>query len=159
MWLGKKIVYVDMDHVLCDYQALYDRMREKQPDVMYPQSQAGFFLSLNPIKGAIKSYGWLSNHPEIKPLILTAPSVLNPHCYTEKRIWVEKHLGIDAVSDLIITSHKHLNIGDYLIDDQAAGRGQEWFSGALIQFGSATTPNWDAVIAFIQDKLKTDRNI
>ncbi|WP_285798244.1 5' nucleotidase, NT5C type [Pseudomonas aeruginosa] len=143
-----------MDHVLCDYQSAYDSAKKCSPELLYPQSVPGFFLNLSPLAGAIKGYRWLSSHPYIKPLILTAPSTLNPHCYTEKRLWVEKHLGIEAVEDLIISPYKHLNAGDYLVDDQIAGRGQEWFRGELIQFGSKSVPNWDSVISNLSMKLQ-----
>lgn len=154
MWPGKKIVYVDMDHVLCDYQSAYDQALAEHPEIEYPQSVEGFFSNLKPIPGAIEAYAWLTAHPLIKPLILTAPSVMNPHCYQEKRLWVEQYIGFDAVRDLIITPHKHLNFGDYLIDDQVQGRGQEWFQGELIQFGSKAFRTWQDVTDYLMIQLR-----
>jgi 5'(3')-deoxyribonucleotidase len=125
-----------MDHVLCDYDGGFKAHQSKHPDVEFPQSQPGLYRSLQPMPGAIAAYKWLSAQPHLEVFILTAPSEMNPHCYTEKRIWVEEHLGLEAVNRLIISSHKDLNRGDYLIDDCAAGRGQEYFDGELILFGS-----------------------
>jgi 5'(3')-deoxyribonucleotidase len=73
---------------------------------------------------------------------LTAPSEHNPLSYTEKRIWIEKHLGFDFVERLIICSNKSLLKGDILIDDHISGKGQENFEGQLIHFGSEEFLNW-----------------
>jgi 5'-nucleotidase len=83
------------------------------------------------------------------PYMLTAPSTKNPLCYTEKRVWVERYLGMRFVERLIICPNKALLIGDILIDDQASGRGQEAFTGTLAQFGSAAYPDWPAVRALL----------
>ena len=61
--------------------------------------------------------------------ILSAPSVFNPLCYTEKRLWVENYPGFEFVHKLILATNKGLLEGDYLIDDYIAGRGQENFDG------------------------------
>jgi 5'(3')-deoxyribonucleotidase len=79
---------------------------------------------------------------------LTAPSEYNTLSYTEKRIWVEEHLGMDAVKKLIISPNKALSIGDYLIDDKASGKGQDGFTGRLIQIGSKEFPNWESISSF-----------
>ena len=47
---------------------------------------------------------------------------MNPLCYIEKRLWVEAHLGFDVVNRLIISAHKGLNKGHFLIDDNVEGR-------------------------------------
>jgi 5'(3')-deoxyribonucleotidase len=60
----------------------------------------------------------------------------NPWSYTEKRVWVEQHLGFAFVERLIICPNKALLNGDILVDDQTSGRGQELFTGRLWQFGS-----------------------
>ena len=79
------------------------------------------------------------------PYILTAPSLRNPWSYTEKRVWVEQRLGFAFVERLIICPNKGLLNGDILVDDQISGRGQEQFTGRLLQFGSAELPDWSAV--------------
>jgi 5'(3')-deoxyribonucleotidase len=61
---------------------------------------------------------------------------------------VQKHLGSDkdepAYKRLILTHHKNLNKGDFLIDDRP-NNGACDFEGELILFGSAEFPNWKAV--------------
>jgi 5'-nucleotidase len=142
----KQIVYVDMDGVLCDYYSAHERERLRNPAQPFPQSVAGFYQGLKSIAGAIDGFAALSSNPKLDVHILTAPSVYNPLSYTEKRLWVEDHLGFDAVHRLIIAPDKSMLRGDYLIDDQDKGRGQEQFHGTLIHFGSDAWPNWDAVL-------------
>ena len=62
--------------------------------------------------------------------------------YTEKRVWVEKNLGLGVVPKLIICRNKRLLKGDYLIDDHI----YKDFEGELLHFGSKHYPNWHAVI-------------
>lgn len=156
MFDGKTIIYVDMDHVLCDYKAGFAQWQAKYPEMKYPQSRPGMYLSLKPMEGAIDTYLWLHNHPKTAVFILTAPSVKNPHCYAEKRIWVEQYLGMDAAHNLIISSHKGLNRGDYLIDDNIAGKGQDMFEGKLTHFGSEYFPDWIAVRDYFEQILPKD---
>jgi 5'-nucleotidase len=151
--LSKKIVYVDMDDVLCDYASSCRAARLQTPHVAYPQSVAGFFENLVAIDGAIESVEMMLASGYYDPYILTAPSTHNPLSYTEKRLWIERHFGIDFVHRLIICSHKGLLKGDILIDDYQEGRGQEYFEGRLIHFGSAEYPSWYS----IQKELKLAR--
>ena len=72
-------------------------------------------------------------------------------CYTEKRVWVEEHLGMDFVQRLIISPNKGLNRGDYLIDDHDTGRGQEGFQGKFIHFGQEEFPDWKTVMKFFKE--------
>src|SRR5210317_2504780 len=143
---SKKIrIYVDMDDVLCDFMGAYHEAIKRQPQIVYPQSQYGFFRNLEPIDGAKSIFKLLSKYFDV--WILTAPSIYNPMCYTEKREWVETHLGFDVVERLIISPNKSLLIGDYLIDDIAEGKAkQEAFQGTLIQFGSDEFPDWLSVL-------------
>ncbi|BFM21691.1 5' nucleotidase, NT5C type [Gilvimarinus japonicus] len=148
---GKKIVYIDMDHVLCDYEAGFNAHQTKYPELAYPQSQPGLYIGLDPMPGAVDAFKWLSAQPELEVFILTSPSEKNPHCYSEKRQWVEKYLGMETVNRLIISPHKDLNRGDYLIDDNVAGKGQDHFEGELIHFGSEQYPNWQSVTTYFSN--------
>jgi len=150
-----KIIYIDMDGVLCDFDGAMTRDKETYPDAVYPQSREGFYRGLRPIEGAIAAMDTLLKSANVKPYILTSPSIYNPLSYTEKRLWVEDHLGFEWVKRLIISPDKSLLIGDVLIDDHIEGRGQENFNGRLIHFGSPRFQNWANVIdAVIQPKPK-----
>ncbi len=140
------IVFVDMDGVLADFYTLYLKMLEQEPEIKYPQSQWGFFRNLEPIKDAIDTYKWLNS--VCRTHILTAPSYMNPLCYTEKRDWVGTYLGMDAANKMIICGYKNLCKGDYLVDDNYTGKGQDLFEGVLLHFHQETN-NWK----HIKDKL------
>jgi 5'(3')-deoxyribonucleotidase len=148
-----------MDNTMFDFQGRYDQMIEKNPGVQYPQSQYGFFENLKPLPSAIHAFNALlhSKHLDkgvwFDPYILTAPSTMNPLSYTEKRNSIEKHLGSAALDRLIISPVKHLNKGDYLIDDMSRGKGQNFFEGELILFGSDKYPDWASVLTYLKGKL------
>lgn len=137
--MKRKIVYVDMDDVLCDYVTERNKKLLENPDILYPQSQYGFFTNLEPIEGAIEGVNYLRTKFDV--YILTRPSYKNPLCYTEKRIWIEKHFGLEFCKNLIIAYDKSLLRGDYLIDDV------RWddFEGKQLLFGSDEFKNWEKV--------------
>lgn len=132
----KQIIYVDMDDTMCDFMGMFWKKLKENPAIKFPQSQYGFFTSLEPIKGAIDTMNMLKERYDV--YILTRPSYLNPLCYTEKRVWVEQHMGIEWCQKLIMCPNKGLMIGDYLIDDMP------WpeFKGEQIRFGPV---NWQDI--------------
>ncbi|RDL44156.1 hypothetical protein DN730_11020 [Marinomonas piezotolerans] len=150
----KSIIYIDMDDVLCDFTGAHKKAIKCNPKVLYPQSQYGFFANLEPIPNAIESVIFLINSEHFDPYILTAPSIKNPLCYTEKRIWIEKHFGLEFVNKLIISPNKCLLKGRYLIDDNAQGKGQDAFEGELIHFGSETFPSWREVNQYLNSHIQ-----
>jgi len=140
-------VYVDMDGVLADFRKSYHA--KKTENLKYPQAVPGFWENLDPMPGAIEGYNKLKEIFDV--WILTAPSVKNPICYTEKRIWIEKHLGFDECNRLIISPNKSLLKGDYLIDDTLM-KGVPDFEGEHIHFGiSENFMNWEDVINYIPE--------
>ena len=147
--MTKKIIYVDMDDTLCNYSTAYSNALASCPEIAYPQSQYGFFAKLQEIEGAVDAYRKLSQQNNFDVYILTAPSFYNPTSYTEKRLWVEQHMGFDYVKDLIICHNKSLLIGDYLIDDCESGNGQEKFSGEHLHFGSSSFANWQQCLNYL----------
>ena len=151
--IDKQIIYVDMDNCMCDYTASYLRYKEQFPEVDYPQSIPGLFLGLEPMPQALETVQWLAEQERFDVYILSTPSVMNPHSYMEKRQWIEGHLGMDFVRKLILTPHKNLNKGDFLIDDRASGQGQDMFEGELVQYGSAPYPDWPSVKTYFEQVL------
>ena len=137
-------IYVDMDDTLCDFMGAQSRARMKTPTQMFPQAQMDFFRKLEPLQGAIEGMKYLNKHYDV--WILTRPSIYNPLCYTEKRLWVEDHLGIDFCHKLILCPDKALLRGDILIDDQK----WEHFEGQQLVFGSKEFPNWQAVLSYLR---------
>ncbi|MEQ8667929.1 MAG: hypothetical protein RIC12_02090 [Pirellulales bacterium] len=146
----RRIIYVDMDDVLCDYSGAHRRAVEEQPKITYPQSVPGFFEQLQPIDGAIEAVRRLSTDSDV--FVLSAPSTRNPLSYTEKRVWVETHFDYDLTKRLILCPDKGLLQGHFLIDDHVSGKGQERFQGEVIQFGSQLFPNWRAVMEYLSSQ-------
>ena len=68
---------------------------------------------------------------------------------------MHEHLGADedspAYKRLILTHHKDLNRGDFLIDDRP-NNGAEQFEGEWLHFGSTAFPDWAAVLNYLRDK-------
>ena len=145
--MTKEIVYVDMDNVLCDFIGARDRALHENPLIAFPHSQLDFFRKLEPMEGAIDGIIDLSERYDV--YILTAPSTKNLLSYTEKALWVLDNLGQWWVERLIISKHKHLNKGDFLIDDIAEGCGQDKFNGVLIQFGTDPFFAWNDVVKYL----------
>jgi len=121
-----------MDGVLCKFRKKHAEEIERNPSIAYPQATYGFFAELEPHDMMVALYKTLEKSNLYEVHILTAPSYLNPLCYTEKRVWVEKHLGLKAAEAMIISGHKNLLKGDYLIDDNSKGKGQDGFEGSLL---------------------------
>jgi 5'(3')-deoxyribonucleotidase len=143
------IVHIDMDGVLCDFAAQHKKELATDPSIIYPQSQYGFFANLPEMDDAVETVKALIACDRYDTYILTAPSVQNPLCYTEKRVWIEEKFGLDFAYKLIISPNKSLLKGDYLIDDNAKGKGQEGFEGELIHFGQERFPNWKTVREYL----------
>lgn len=141
----RRIVYVDLDDTLCDFKSAFEEAIKDNPSIQYPQSQYRFFANLKPIQGGLEVMQALKASERYDPYILSAPSTRNPLSYAEKREWVETHLGYEYCERLILCPHKGLLKGDYLIDDNVNGKGQDHFEGELIHFGSSMHPDWHAI--------------
>ena len=148
--MSKIIVYIDLDDTIFDFLGAVDKHLAINPSQPYPQSKVHFFYNLEPINGAIEGVKWLFNQPSLDCYFLTAPSVMNPLCYTEKRMSLDKHFGFEIGSKIIISPNKGLNVGHYLIDDIKHGKGQEFFSGKILQFGSDEFPDWESIISYFK---------
>lgn len=144
-----KRIYVDMDDVLCNFSKAHREATNKIPEIIYPQSQVDFFRKLEPIEGAVEGFKTLFGCSFFETYILTAPSIYNPMCYMEKRLWVEDHLGFEVLEKLIISPDKSLFIGDYLIDDRATGNGQDKFQGKHLHFGTEEFPDWESILDYL----------
>jgi 5'(3')-deoxyribonucleotidase len=146
-----KIVYVDMDNVLVDFKSGIDRLH---PDLIHQYAGKldevpGIFSLMDPMHGAIESYGILSEI--FDTYILSTSPWENSTAASDKFSWVKTHLGKFAYKRLILSHHKHLNHGDFLIDDRP-NNGADKFRGELILFGSDKFPNWKVVTSYLLDK-------
>ena len=146
--MDKKICYVDMDNVLVDFQSGIDKLsfdEQAYYEGRYDEVPH-IFSKMNPMKDALISYSLLCE--KYDTYILSTSPWENTTALNDKLNWVKKHLGFHAYKRLILTHHKNLNIGDYLIDDREKN-GADKFSGELILFGSEKFPNWNSVIKYL----------
>ena len=147
----KKIVYVDMDNVLVDFQSAFPKLSK---DVLeeYKDDKddiPGIFALMEPMPGAIESFIELTKYFET--YVLSTAPWNNPSAWSDKLLWTKKYLGEHALKRLILTHHKNLNSGDYLIDDRTK-RGVASFPGEHIHFGTEKFPDWSAVMKYLRSK-------
>lgn len=147
--MSKKILYVDMDNVLVNFQSGIDRLdpdlRIKYKDDL--DEAPGIFSLMDPMEGAIESYEQLASWYDTY-ILSTAPWE-NPSAWKDKLLWVKNYLGKTAYNRLIISHNKHLNHGDFLIDDRP-NNGAIDFSGKWIKYGSDEFPNWTSIVDYLK---------
>ena len=143
-----KIVYVDMDSVLVDFQSGIDALTEEQRLTFKDDLDdvPGIFSMMKPVDGAVEAYKELTKHFDV--YILSTAPWNNPSAWTDKLLWVKKHLGDLAYKRLILSHNKNLNSGDYLIDDRTANGAGE-FKGEHIHFLTEAFRGWDDVLSYL----------
>jgi 5'(3')-deoxyribonucleotidase len=107
----------------------------------------GIFALMQPMPKALDAYEELASLFDTY-LLSTSPWG-NPSAWSDKLLWVKRHLGSPAYKRLILTHHKNLNVGDFLVDDRRKN-GADRFRGELILFGSPEFPDWPAVTAYLR---------
>ncbi len=104
---------------------------------------------MQPIPGAIESYVQLVEL--FDTYILSTAPWENPSAWSDKLLWVKQHLGVGAHKRLILSHHKHLNAGHFLIDDRFKN-GVDKFQGEHIHFGTARFPDWATVVDYLRER-------
>lgn len=161
-----KKVYIDMDGVIVDFQTGIDRLpkvvREKFPNDKNIDEAEGIFGLMEPMTGAIEAVTRLANSSKLDVYILSTAPWLNPSAWSDKVKWVHNHFGVGEDSVLykrvIVSHHKDLNEGEYLIDDRVKN-GAAGFKGEHIHFGPADEKeerdgrfdSWEKVISYFEE--------
>ena len=137
-----------MDNVLVDFRSASDH----EPIEILEEYAERFdeipnlFSKMKPMKDAVSSFNTLSKIYDT--YILSTAPWNNPSAWRDKLAWVKKYLGEAAYKRLILTHHKNLNKGDYLIDDRKKN-GAGDFEGVLIEFGSEKFMDWESVCEYL----------
>lgn len=145
--MDKKVLYIDMDNVLVDFKSAFPFIDNDTLD-KHPNDKEnipGIFSFMIPMPNAIESFKKLTEKFDV--YILSTPPWDNPSAWSDKIAWVKKYLGETAHERLILSQHKNLNLGDYLIDD-ALINGAAEFKGELIHFGTEKFPDWESVMRY-----------
>ena len=148
----KKIVYIDMDNVLVDFGSGIDRLSDeiKKEYENRLDDVPGIFSLMVPMPGAFEAVNKLAEHFDL--YVLSTAPWKNPSACSDKVKWIQHYFGEgpDGVfyKRLIISHHKNLNRGEYLIDDREKN-GAKDFKGELIRFGSERFPDWNTVVEYL----------
>ena len=138
----RPILYLDMDSVLVDFAGavrskLTPEETEKYRD--HYDDVPDIFSRMEPVEGAVEAFNFLSTHFNTY-LLSTAPWD-NNRAWCDKVSWVKRYLGKKAEKRLVLSHHKDLNQGSYLIDDSSRNGAKE-FCGKWFQFGKPPFDNW-----------------
>jgi len=146
--MKKKILYIDMDNVLVDFQSGIDQLSD-ETKIIYKghfDDVPGIFKLMKPLPVAIEAYKSLSK--KFETYILSTAPWENPTAWSDKLEWVKKYLGEVANRRLILSHHKNLLCGDFIVDDRDK-RGVKEFMGEHIHFASNKFPDWKKVFEYL----------
>lgn len=149
--MERKRVYVDMDNVLVDFGSAIPQLDNAVTEEFENRLDEvpGIFGLMSPMPGALDAYAELVDR--FDTYVLSTAPWLNPSAWSDKLLWIQKHLGTHAYKRLILTHNKHLNHGHFLIDDRV-NNGAGSFEGELILFGSERFRDWSAVMTYLREK-------
>ena len=137
----KKIIYVDMDGVISDF----DKAAKEGGWTHRPDKHVDF-RNLDLIEGAQSAMIKLNQDFDI--FIATTPPWDRPEVWGQKREWIAEHFPW-LKKRMILTHRKDLLIGDILIDD-TRWRGQPDFKGHWYWFNQHwENRNWKACLDWI----------
>ena len=150
--MPKKILYVDMDNVLVNFKAGIAQLDDDTLKKYFGNYDEvpGIFGLMTPLDQAVESYVQLSEW--FNTYILSTAPWKNHSAWSDKVKWVQKYLGEPAHKRLILSHNKHLNMGDYLIDDRP-NNGAEHFQGEWLHFGeNGYFKTWPEVMEYLKDR-------
>ena len=153
--MAKKRLFVDLDNTLVDFPSGVARLAAQDLaayEGRYDECP-GIFALMDPIPGAVEAYRELSE--VFDTYILSTAPWLNPSAWSDKLEWVHLHFGAErgspAYKRLIISHHKNLCAGDFLVDDRP-NNGAEEFEGEWVRFGSERFSDWPATVAYLVER-------
>ena len=157
---SKEIIFIDMDGVLVDFNSGVEKIDPKIKALYeddgtgkhHYKNIPGMFSFMDPMPGAIAAVKALHASNRFDLYILSCAPWNNPSSWTDKLLWVKKHLDSDRPDGIfykriVLSHHKNLCAQNnaWLIDDRIA-HGSEQFGEHFIHFGSERFPDWNAVL-------------
>lgn len=147
----KKTLYIDLDSTLVDFESGISRLSasvRREYDGRLDEVP-GIFSLMVPLPDAVDAFQELSRL--FDTYILSTAPWNNPSAWSDKLLWVQQHLGAAAHKRLILSHHKHLNTGDYLVDDRP-NNGAAQFTGTWLPFGPehGRFPDWNTMLPHLR---------
>ncbi len=148
----KQIVYIDMDNVMVDFPsgiAKLDDKTKREYEGRYDEVE-GIFSLMEPMPNTISAVHKLMKKYHI--YVLSTAPWHNPSAWSDKVKWIQHYFGEEKGSALykrlILSHHKNLNQGDYLIDDRTKNSAGK-FQGEHVHFGTEQFANWNCVLSYL----------
>lgn len=159
--MSRKILYVDMDGVICDFESAFDKL-DPRVRIEYQGQEdriPGLFALMDPIPGAITAVTELAG--PFDTYVLSTVPWGNTTGASQKIEWIQRYFGADRASPLwkrvILSHHKHLNRGDFLVDDRHRNGAAQFADhnpgGEWLHFGSDRFPDWPAIVAYLRTRV------
>jgi len=157
----KKVLYLDMDGVIVDFESAKPRVDAKllaEFDGDFDKVP-GIFALMDPMPGAIEAVTELTGLFDV--YVLSTVPWGNTSGASQKIEWIQRHFGHEKGTPLwkrvILSHHKHLNRGDFLVDDRPTHNGAGGFvaanpGGEVLHFGGPDFPDWPAVVAYLKER-------
>ena len=151
----RKILYIDMDNVLVDFSSAFPKLTDEISTEYADRLDEvpGIFSLMEPMPNALSSYEKISK--AFDTYILSTAPWENPSAWSDKLNWVKQYLGDYAYKRLILSHHKNLNDGHFLIDDRLKN-GADKFKGEHIHFGTEKFPNWSSVLDYLMTRKEME---
>jgi 5'(3')-deoxyribonucleotidase len=142
----KKIVFIDMDGVLADFDAAISVRIQDPPEMFIP----GFYKSLKVMVGAHEGIAQLLAMDHLDVYIGSKPTTGNFHSTIEKYQWIACHFP-RLVKKIVLVCDKSLLRGDFLVDDDKDRWGDK-FVGTFIHFDRYNSESaWQQVVSTLKN--------